>query len=142
MSDNCGSQNKSYKMMMFCSFLAVKFQVKVSHLYLDVVEGYGVMKTWSDSLAGNFIKYNNIVSRNTHFKIQQYCRLQYNTSGTIAASMCYQGVFIPFSFMLRGVDLSTFDPYTVKIMPSSILKPAKEKDVRSLFNVLTPDECK
>ena len=33
MSDNAGGQNKNYKMMMFCSFLAIRFKVTVSQLF-------------------------------------------------------------------------------------------------------------
>lgn len=115
---------------------------KVISSKFDIVEGYGIMKKWSESLTEYFIKYTNLVSRKTCFKIQQYCRLQCNKSGTIAAPMSYQGIFILFSFLFRDVDLSTFDPDTVKLMPRSILKAAKEKDLRSLFCVLAPEECK
>lgn len=33
MSDNAGGQNKNHKMMMFCSFLSMKFKIKVTQLF-------------------------------------------------------------------------------------------------------------
>ena len=56
--------------------------------------------------------------------------------------MAYHGVFIPFNFLLRGVYLTTFNPDTIPLMPRNVMKAGKQKDLESLFCVLSPEECK
>lgn len=180
MSDNAGGQNKNHKMLMFCSFLAVKFKVKVTQLYpvrghsycqcdrnfgaysnvlkrtariataaeydqiiaskSEIIRGYELLRTWSSSLQVYFTEYKNITSKKTPFRIQQYCRLMYHPSGTISASSSYLGTFIPFNFLLRGVNMDLLSPDVVQVSLRQPLKPAKENDLRSLFCFLSAGE--
>ncbi|KAG8249165.1 hypothetical protein J6590_026088 [Homalodisca vitripennis] len=106
----------------------------------ELVHGYQHLKNWSASLLDYFLEYKNIVSKKTSFKIQQYCRLQYNPSGTISASSSYLGSFIPFNFLVKGANLNLFIPEDIPGMPRKQLKPAKEKDLTSLFCFLSAEE--
>ncbi|KAG8284683.1 hypothetical protein J6590_097725 [Homalodisca vitripennis] len=60
--------------------------------------------------------------------------------GTISASSSYLGSFIPFNFLVKGANLNLFIPEDIPGMPRKQLKPAKEKDLTSLFSFLSAEE--
>lgn len=180
MSDNAGGQNKNHKMMMFCSFISMKFKVKVTQLFpvrghsycqcdrnfgaysnclhrtarivtsaeydtvisnkSELIHGFGLLKSFSLSLEEFFKDYKSLSSKDKPFRIQKYCLLQYLSSGNVLASMAYQAVFVPFTFFIKSSNLTEFDPGSIPHLPRQKLKPAKEKDLRSLYDFLSKEE--
>lgn len=180
MSDNAGGQNKNHKIMMFCSFLSIKYNVKVTQLFpvrghsycqcdrnfgaysnclhrrarivtsseydavisnkSELIHGFGHLKSFSLSLEQFFKDYKSLSSKDKPFRIQKYCLLQYHSSGTVLASMAYQAAFVPFNFYIKGSNITEFDTGNIPQPPRQKLKPAKEKDLRALFEFLTSEE--
>lgn len=54
--------------------------------------------------------------------------------------MAYQAAFVPFMLYIEGSNVTELDLWTTTILPRQKLKPAKEKDLLTLFCFMTSEE--